>query len=100
MLSDNYVVMDVVQHVDDEKEYKRSRSFFRSLNKLKQKAWVFLIIVGLSSGIGYVAVYLPDQLETQSEGMSAMPGSPEEMKSKFDNLSEEQKETLMKAMGR
>jgi hypothetical protein len=101
MASNNYVVRDIVQYIHDENEYKAARSAFSVFEKLKANFWIFIIIVGISCGAGYLTVYLPSIMEAQQSigGSSFEGGSTSEMKNRFQKLSPEEKEALMKQLG-
>ena len=101
MASSNYVVRDIVQYIHDENEYRTGRSFSDVIEKLKTNFWIFFIIVGLSGGVGYCAVYLPSVIETQQSKLeSTFDGEGTEgMRGKFNHLSAEQKAMLMQQMG-
>jgi hypothetical protein len=103
MASNNYIVRDIVQYIHDENEYKTSRSIFSVFEKLKANFWIFIIIVGVSAGAGYFAVYLPSiiaaqqaKVESQFEGLG---GGSSEMKNRFEKLNPEEKAALMKQLG-
>jgi hypothetical protein len=97
MSQNNFIIQDVVEHVYRKGDYRGLKAIQHALRKLVAKLWVFLLIMGLSAGIGYVAVYLPDSIEKQKEslGAGAIPGMPEGL----DRLSDDQKRQLMKQMG-
>jgi hypothetical protein len=101
MASNNYVVRDIVQYIHDENEYRTRRSFSDVFEKLKANFWIFFIIVGLSGGVGYLAVYLPNMVESQQAklGSSFDEIGSEGTRSKFNHLSAEQKAMLMQQMG-
>jgi hypothetical protein len=101
MASNNYVVRDIVQYIHDENEYRTRRSLSDVFEKLKANFWIFFIIVGLSCGVGYCAVYLPGMIESQQAKLESTFGDEgsEGMKSKFNKLSVEQKAQLMQQMG-
>jgi len=97
MSQNNFVIQDVVEHVYRESDYRAPKAIQHAIKKMVAKLWVFLLIMGLSAGIGYVAVYLPDSIEKQKEslGTGAIPGMPEGL----DRLSDDQKRKLMQQMG-
>jgi hypothetical protein len=102
MASNNYVVRDIVQYIHDENEYKPTRSAFSVFEKLKANFWIFIIIVGVSCGAGYFTVYLPSMVEAQQSKMESSfegMGGTSEMKNRFQKLSPEEKEALMKQLG-
>ena len=101
MALNNYVVRDIVQYIHDENEYRTRRSFSDVFDKLKANFWIFFIIVGLSGGVGYLAVYLPGMVESQQAKLESSFGGTgtEGMRSKFDQLSAEQKAQIMQQMG-
>jgi len=101
MASNNYVVRDIVQYIHDENEYRTRRSFSDVLDKLKVNFWIFFIIVGLSCGVGYCAVYLPSLIQAQQSKLESTldDGGTGSMRSKFNNLSAEQKAQIMQQMG-
>jgi hypothetical protein len=101
MASSNYVVRDIVQYIHDENEYRTRRSFSDVFEKLKANFWIFFIIVGLSGGIGYCAVYLPSMIDEQQAKLESTfgGGGSGDMRSKFNQLSAEQKAQLMQQMG-
>jgi hypothetical protein len=101
MASSNYVVRDIVQYIHDENEYRTERSFSDVFDKLKANFWIFFIIVGLSGGIGYCAVYLPGMFDAQQAKLESTfeGGGSEGMRSRFNQLSAEQKAQLMQQMG-
>jgi hypothetical protein len=101
MSSNNYVVRDIVQYIHDENEYKPAKSAFNVFEKLKTNFWIFIIIVGCSCGAGYLAVYLPGMVEAQQAKLESSfeGGSTSEMKNRFQKLSAEEKEALMKQIG-
>lgn len=105
MSQSNLVVRDVIHHIERQDEYRSRRSLSRSIRKLMSKIWMFLIIVGLSSVVGFCAVYLPDRMSAASSMMNA-PGvgsmSSQDFQSKkdaFDQLSDDQKQKLMEQFG-
>jgi hypothetical protein len=101
MASNNYVVRDIVQYIHDENEYRTRRSFSDVFEKLKTNFWIFFIVVGLSGGVGYLAVYLPGMVESQQAKLESTfdDGGTEGMRGKFNHLSAEQKAMLMQQMG-
>lgn len=92
MSQNNFVIQDVVEHVYREDDYRSSRALSNAVRKIFQKLWIFIIIIGLSAGIGYVAVYLPDTMAQRSESMESSGGMPRELQ----GLSDSQKKELMK----
>jgi hypothetical protein len=98
MSQNNFVVQDVVSHVYCESDYGAHRVILNTLRKIIKKMWLFLVIILLSAGIGYVAVYLPETMARHSEpSLGGMESG--EIKKKHDNLSDEQKKELMKQFG-
>lgn len=98
-MASNYVIRDMVTHIQDESQYRARRSASRTFRKLRQKFWLFFIIIGLSSGVGYLAVYLPDSIENQKANLESQMGDLSDYQSKFQNLSEDQKAAIMKQLG-
>jgi hypothetical protein len=101
MASNNYIVRDIVHYIHDENEYRTRRSFSDVFDKLKANFWIFFIIVGLSCGVGYCAVYLPSLVESQQAKSESTfdDESAGGMRSKFNHMSAEQKAQIMQQMG-
>jgi hypothetical protein len=105
MSQSNFIVQDVVKHVYDEKEYRPRRIISTTIKRMVGKAWLYIIILALSGGVGYLAVYLPDAMKSQASagnGLDAAsflngagPGGGNAMKDKLRGLSSEQKAALM-----
>lgn len=98
MPSNNYVVRDVVRHIDDEREYRPRRSASRTVSKLKKNLWIFLVIVGLSSGLGFVAVYLPDAMASRAAALGSSEERVGDLRQRYKNMSETEKEQVKKLM--
>ncbi len=102
MSQNNFVVQDVVSHVYRKSDYGAHRVILHTFHKIMKKMWLFLIVIGLSAGIGYVAVYLPETMakSSGSSSLGALGGMDKEgMREKFNNLSDEQKKDLIKQFG-
>ncbi len=99
MTSNNYVVRDIVQYIHDDREYRSAHSFSGVFDKLKANFWIFVIIVGLSSGSGYLAVVLPSMIEKQQASIESMGGNASVLREKFNKLSAEQKTQLLQQYG-
>ena len=96
MSQDNFVIQDVVTHVYREDDYRSQKVFVSTFKKLIRKIWIFLIIMLLSAGIGYVAVYLPDSIAKKAESLGGIEGLEglEGMQEKLQGLSDAQKKEL------
>ena len=96
MSQNNFVIQDVVTHVYREDDYRSPKIIINTFKKLISKSWIFLLILALSAGIGYVAVYLPDSIAKKAEslggieGLEGLEGLPKELQ----GLSDEQKKEL------
>ena len=93
MSQNNFVIQDVVTHVYREDDHRSPKIFLNTFRKLIGKSWIFLIILLLSAGIGYVAVYLPDSIAKKAEslgGIEGLEGLPEGLQ----GLSDIQKKEL------
>ena len=95
MSQNNFIIQDVVSHVYREDDYRSQRIVRNAFRKILGKSWIFLIIMALSAGIGYVAVYLPDSVARKAESLGGLEGL-EGLPSDLQNLSDEQKMELMK----
>ena len=95
MSQNNFVIQDVVTHVYRENDYGSPKITINAFRRLLRKSWIFLIILALSAGIGYIAVYLPDSVAKKTESMGGL-GGLEGIPSDLQNLSDEQKRELMK----
>ncbi len=91
MSQNNFVIQDVVAHVYSEDDYHPSRAVGNAFRKILRNSWIFLVIIGLSAGIGYVAVYLPDTIAQKAGSMESAVGIPRELQ----GLSDTQKKELM-----
>ena len=99
MSSSNYVVRDVVRHIDDEREYRASRSASHTVSKLSKNLWIFLVIVGLSSGLGFVAVYLPDAMASRAAEFGSTEERMGDLRQRYETMSEAEKERAKELMG-
>ncbi len=98
MGQNNFVIQDVVAHVYHENDYHSAKFCSHAMKRVFKKSWIFLVIVVLSAGIGYLAVYLPDSISRHAEktGMESMMGG---IPSQIQNLSDKQKREIMKQLG-
>ena len=94
MSQNNFVIQDVVTHVYRENDYRSPRIFANTFRKLIGKIWIFLIIMALSAGIGYVAVYLPDSIAQKAESPGSGIEGLEGMQKGLEGLSDAQKKEL------
>ena len=92
MSQNNFVIQDVVTHVYREDDYRSPKIFRNTFRKIISKIWIFLILLLVSAGIGYVAVYLPDSIAQKAGSSDTMQGLPTDLQ----NLSDTQKQELMK----
>lgn len=92
MSQNNFVIQDIVTHVYRENDYRSPKIFRNTYRKIINKIWIFLILLIVSAGIGYIAVYLPDSIARKAESSGTMEGFPAELQ----NLSDAQKQELMK----
>ena len=95
MSQNNFVIQDVVTHVYREDDYRSPNIVRNAFRKILSKSWIFIIILALSAGIGYVAVYLPDSVARKAESLGGIEGL-EGLPGDLQNLSDEQKKELMK----
>jgi hypothetical protein len=114
----NFVIQDVVHHIYDEGYYRSSSSFWMSIRKLLRNLRLYVIIIIISCGVGYLAVSLPDLMKSATPSVSSFPGLPagmsvndvksvlkeqggsmDELKSRFDKLSDSEKESLKRQLG-
>ena len=97
MSRNNFIIEDIVTHVYRESDYRPRNALKNALKMLLRKMWLFLVIVALSAGIGYVTVYLPQTLpQRETETMEGLEG----LKNNFQGLSEEQKQEILKQFKR
>ena len=99
MSQSNFVVQDVVSHVYRKSDYGAHRVVLHTVRNLLRKMWLFIVVVALSAGIGYVAVYLPETMARKADNATLGGFDTGDLQSKFDNLSDEQKKELMKQFG-
>lgn len=92
MSQNNFVIQDIVTHVYRENDYRSPAMILNAIKKMISKSWIFLILLALSAGIGYVAVYLPDSIAQKAESSDTMEGLPGDLQ----DLSDTQKQELMK----
>lgn len=97
MSRNNFIIEDIVTHVYRDSDYRPRNAFKNALKMLVRKLWLFLVIIALSAGVGYVAVYLPESLRAGSDESA---GGLEDLKSNYQNLSDEQKQELLKRFKR
>lgn len=98
MSQNNFVVQDVVSHVYRKSDYSAPSVILNTLRNMMRKIWIFLVVILFSAGIGYVAVYLPETMARNAESFQGGIGGGD-IKSKLDNLSDEQKRELIKQFG-
>ena len=116
-LKQNFVIHDVVQHVYERDYYSERGSFRQTIRQMIRNSRMYIVIVLISCGVGYLAVYLPDKMQSASPLQSGLGFSPEQIKSmaaqagsmsdeekgqlrsKFDGLSEDQKKVIMEQFG-
>lgn len=92
MSQNNFVIQDIVTHVYRENDYRSPAMILNTIKKMISKSWIFLILLALSAGIGYVAVYLPDSIAQKAESLDTIEGLPGDLQ----DLSDTQKQELMK----
>lgn len=92
MSQNNFVIQDIVEHVYKESDYRSSKIVKNTFRKMIKKLWIFILIIGLSAGIGYVAVYMPDKIAQEKKSLGGMDG----MQKKLQGLSDAQKKELLK----
>ena len=94
MSQNNFVIQDIVTHVYRENDYRSPKIFINTFRKLIRKIWIFLIILLLSAGIGYVAVYLPDSVPRKTASLKGMEGLPKDIQ----GLTDAQKKEILKQL--
>ena len=94
MSQNNFVIQDVVTHVYREDDYRSPKIIINTFKKLISKSWIFLLILALSAGIGYVAVYLPDSIAQKAESLGSGIEGLEGMQESLQGLSDAQKKEL------
>ena len=100
MSQNNFVVQDVVSHVYRKSDYGAHRVILNTLRNMLRKMWLFLVVILLSAGIGYVAVYLPETMARNADASLGGVGMESgDLREKLNNLSDEQKQELMKQFG-
>jgi len=111
-LNENFVVHDVVRHIHDDEYYRPKRSLFDSFHRIRKSFSLYIVIIVISCGVGFLVVNLPDMMQSASGSyssfspgqiQSALDGSMDEatkkeLKSQFSGMSVKQKAELMKQL--
>jgi len=92
MASPNYIIVDVVQHIHDERQYRASRGVGGSL---RRGVWVFALLLVVSATGGALAVFLPGAV---ADAASSTIGAAA-VRSRIDNMTVDQKKQLARELG-
>jgi uncharacterized membrane protein SpoIIM required for sporulation len=97
MAHKNFVIRDVVHHISHERDYRPNRAFSSTRRKFFRNFWIFFVIVAMSSGLGYLAVYLPDLIESRRSQASTLMDMGRFAKDP-EQLSDSQKQQIMRLL--
>ncbi len=97
MSQNNFVIQDIVTHVYKEQDYHQKRVLTGTIRRLLKKVWLFCVLLVLSAGIGYFAVYLPDSIP-KSENVLGSLDMLNKMPKDLNSLSDSQKKELYKKL--
>ena len=97
MAHKNFVIRDVVHHISHERDYRPNRAFSSIRHKFSRNFWIFFVIIAMSSGLGYLAVYLPDVLESRRSQTSTLMDIGR-MSADPEQLADTQKQQIMRLL--
>ena len=91
MALENFVIRDVVHYHNTGERGRKTSVFVSFFYLIRNNVWILLIMLAVSSGVGYVAVYLPGISGVQqSSGSSSLSA----MSKGLENMSMEEKMAL------
>jgi hypothetical protein len=96
MEQSNFVVRDVVVHIHSARDYYARHWWPRMLRRMSRNAWIYVMVVAISLGAGYLAMLLSDAMSYVEQ--RANQPVIRDVPSDLDKLTPEQKAKLSKLL--
>ena len=95
VMQSNFVIQDVVQYIPESRHSRRSRR--RAWRRMTRNLWIYLLIIGVSCSVGFVAVYLPGMISKQAAPIKSLMES-DGAREYYNQLPDEEKEALKREL--